>query len=152
MSRTLTIALTPGRIAALAAGLLALLGGAAGASYWIARRGAEHDEAEHAGHDPEGHAEHGKGEHAGHDPEGHAEHGKDEHAGHDPEGHAEQDKGEHRKEGKVELSPQASGATSPSRSSATTSTTCSGPGGWTGPTSVSSSSGSVMPCRFITKR
>lgn len=63
MSQTFNLQLTRGRIAALGAGLLALLAGAAGASFLVARGAGEHGEGEHAGHDHAAHGEEGKGEH-----------------------------------------------------------------------------------------
>jgi len=77
MSRTFTVELTRGRIAALGAGLLALLAGAAGASFLLAH-GAE----EHAGHAHADHAGEGEGD------------------------HEEEGEGAH-EEGKVKLSPAA---------------------------------------------
>ncbi|MCC6552485.1 MAG: efflux RND transporter periplasmic adaptor subunit [Polyangiaceae bacterium] len=78
MSRSFTVELTPGRLAALGAGLLLLLAGAAGVSFLIAHPAGE------------------RGDHAGHD-----------HGAHTEKGEHHEGEGEHHEEGKVKLSPEA---------------------------------------------
>jgi cobalt-zinc-cadmium efflux system membrane fusion protein len=68
MSRTFTIQLTPARIALVAAGLVGLLGAAAGASFRLAHTTGERTDGERAGHEhgaAEGEHGHGEGERHG---------------------------------------------------------------------------------------